>query len=195
MLGAGAAAGLMLAAKPAFATARRFQPRIDPGLWDRAKAALEAKRDYLRDTDMIAIADYSRASAFDRFYLVDMIGGEVTSHLVAHGRGSDPQHSGYLDHFSNQPGSEASSAGAYVTGNFYHGKYGRSLRVKGLDRSNSNAEARDIVIHSAPYAEPRMIREYGKLGRSEGCFALSEASLQAVLEQLGPGRFLYSGKV
>ena len=40
-----------------------------------------------------------------------------------------------------------------------------------------------------------MVDTYGKLGRSEGCFALSQLSLQYVLQQLGPGRLLYSDKV
>ena len=34
---------------------------------------------------------------------------------VAHGRGSDPDHCGFLEHFSNQFGSEATSNGAYMT--------------------------------------------------------------------------------
>ena len=50
------------------------------------------------------------------------------------------------------------------------------MKVHGLDWSNSNAEARAIVIHNAWYAEPDMIAQHGKLGRSEGCFAFSRAS-------------------
>jgi hypothetical protein len=119
----------------------------------------------------------------------------VTSYHVSHGRGSDPYHSGYLDRFSNEHGSAASSDGAYVTGGLYEGKYGRSLRLKGLDQSNSNAEPRGIVVHAAPYAEPEMVERMGKLGRSEGCFALSELNLFLVLKRLGPGCLLYSDKI
>jgi hypothetical protein len=61
---------------------------------------------------VIAIADFARPSREERFYLVRTDSGMVTSYHVAHGRGSDPAHSGYLDRFSNEPGSAASSAGA-----------------------------------------------------------------------------------
>jgi hypothetical protein len=161
----------------------------------RALDALDSKRRLLEDTDVFAIADFSKPSREERFYLVRTDSGEVTSYQVAHGRGSDPQHSGYLSRFSNEPGSAASSAGAYVTGSFYEGRYGRSMRLKGLDHSNSNAAARGIVMHSAPYAEPEMIDRYGKLGRSEGCFALSQLGLFLVTRQLGPGRLLYCDKI
>jgi len=191
----GAAAGLVTAAGPVFATAMPYQPRIAPGLLARARAALDQKRRFLRDTDIMAIADYSQSSREQRFYLVNIASGLVTSYHVAHGRGSDPAHSGYLNYFSNEPGSLASSAGAYVTGDVYYGKYGRSLRLRGLDFSNSNAEWRAIVVHAARYAEPDMLDQFGKLGRSEGCFTLSQLSLQYVLQQLGPGRLLYSDKV
>ncbi|HWH22235.1 MAG TPA: murein L,D-transpeptidase catalytic domain family protein [Allosphingosinicella sp.] len=195
LLKSGAAAGLVSAAPPVFASVVPPQPRINPGLLARARAALEQKRSVLRHTDVIGIADYSQASRDPRFYLVHTASGMVTSYHVAHGRGSDPYHSGYLNYFSNEPGSEASSAGAYMTGDVYYGKYGRSLRLKGLDWSNSNAEQRAIVVHAARYAEQDVIDQFGKLGRSEGCFALSQLSLQYVLQQLGPGRLLYSDKV
>lgn len=195
LLQTGAAAGLLTAARPVFATAIPFQPRINPDILDRARAALEEKRPFLQYTDVIGIADYSRASRDPRFYLLYTESGMITEYQVTHGRGSDPYHSGYLNYFSNVPGSEASSRGAYVTGDVYYGKYGRSLRLRGLDYSNSNAEARAIVVHSARYAEPEMIDQFGKLGRSEGCFALSQLSLQYVLQQLGPGRLLYADKI
>jgi hypothetical protein len=191
----GAAAGLLSVARPVFATVAPMQPRINPGLLARARAALEAKRPWLQHTDVIGIADYSQPSSAQRFYLLYTASGMISSYQVAHGRGSDPAHSGYLNYFSNAPGSEASSAGAYVTGDVYYGKYGRSLRLKGLDPSNSNAEARAIVVHCASYAEPEIVDRFGKLGRSEGCFTLSQLSLQYVLQQLGPGRLLYSDKV
>jgi hypothetical protein len=193
LIQAGAAAALSTAA-PAFAAARPL-PRIDPELLGRALEALAEKRPHLRSNDVMAIADFAQPSRQERFYLVRTDSGVVTSHHVAHGRGSDPEHTGYLDRFSNEPGSLASSAGSYVTGDFYRGKYGRSLRLKGLDWSNSNAEARGIVVHAAPYAEPEMIDRIGKLGRSEGCFALSQLGLFLVLTQLGPGRLIYCDKI
>ncbi|PSJ42879.1 hypothetical protein C7I55_00190 [Sphingomonas deserti] len=170
-------------------------PVIDPRLLARARAAFDANRGRIRHTNLVGITDFSRASREQRFFILDTNTGKVSSHYVAHGRGSDPDHSGYLERFSNAFGSNASSAGAYITGEYYNGKYGRSMKVKGLEPRNNNAEGRAIVVHSAWYAEPEVIREHGKLGRSEGCFALSHASLQEVLRRLGPGHFLYADKL
>ena len=170
-------------------------PVIDTRLLARARASFERHRSRLSHTDLVGIADFSKPSGLPRFYLLDTNTGRVTSHLVSHGRGSDPEHSGFLRRFSNAVGSNASSNGGYVTGGFYYGRYGRSMRLSGLDPSNSNAHARAIVVHSAWYAEPNVVQEHGRLGRSEGCFAMSYASLQETLARLGPGRFLYADKI
>ncbi len=170
-------------------------PIVDPRIVARARAAFDRHRSQIVHGDIVGIADFTRASREDRFFLLDTNSGRVTRHLVSHGRGSDPSHTGFLQHFSNRFGSEASSSGAYLTSNYYHGKYGRSMRVRGLDPTNNNAEARAIVVHTAWYAEPNVARETGRLGRSEGCFALPHRSLQEVLGRLGPGRFLYADRL
>ena len=168
---------------------------IDPALLQRALRAYERHRDQLSVRDYIGIADFSAPSRVPRFHLLDMANGKSRSMLVAHGRGSDPDHSGWVERFSNLPGSAASSQGAYLTGDIYQGKHGRSRRLVGLDPDNNNAEARAIVIHAAWYVSPDMVRQHGKLGRSEGCFAFSEGDLAAVLDSLGPGRLLYADKI
>lgn len=170
-------------------------PVIDPRLVARARASFDRHRASLRGIDTVGIVDFSKSSGDSRFYMLDTNTGRVTRHLVAHGRGSDPTHSGFLQRFSNVPGSEATSAGAYVTTEYYPGRYGRSMRVRGLDHTNSNAESRAIVIHSAWYAEPQVAVTQGRLGRSEGCFAFSYQSLQEVLGRLGPGHFIYADRL
>ena len=166
---------------------------IDPQLFARAKAALDSHQLWPRDT--IGIADFSKPSSEPRFFVVDLASGNVESHLVCHGRGSDPDHSGFVERFSNDFGSYATSSGTYVTGDYYDGKYGLSLRVRGLDWSNNNAEARAIVIHNAWYAEDDMIPLHGMLGRSEGCFAMSRESQYAVMRRLAGGRMIYADKL
>ena len=166
---------------------------IDPQLFARAKAALDSHQVWPRDT--MAIVDFSKPSNEPRFFVVDIASGNVESHMVCHGRGSDPDHSGFVERFSNDFGSYASSNGAYVTGDYYDGKYGLSMKVRGLDWSNNNAEARAIVIHNAWYAEPDMIPLHGKLGRSEGCFAMSRQSQYEVMRKLAGGRMIYADKL
>lgn len=170
-------------------------PVIDPRLLGRARAAFDRYRPMIQRPGTVVIADFAKASSEPRFYILDTASGRVTQHLVAHGRGSDPAHRGFVDYFSNRMGSNASSAGAYLTSDVYNGKYGRSMRVHGLEDRNSNAHARAIVIHSAWYAEPHVAAEQGKLGRSEGCFAVSSQSHREVLARLGPGTFLYADKI
>ena len=121
--------------------------------------------------------------------------GSVQSHLVAHGRGSDPSRTGWLERFSNEPRSDATSAGAYRTDSFYLGAHGHSLRLEGLDPTNSNAISRGIVVHGAWYVSKEMIGFSGMLGRSQGCFAVADSSLPEIMAQLAPGRLIYADKV
>jgi hypothetical protein len=185
------ACGLIAAAtRPAFAT-----PAIAPELLRQALEALDRHSAQIPNRNLIAAADFSLPSYLPRFHLVDVAMGRITSHLVAHGRGSDPRHTGWLERFSNDPGSYATSAGAYRTDGFYTGAHGDSIRLSGLDPSNDNALKRAIVVHGAWYVSEGMAASHGVLGRSEGCFALSASSLNSIMERMGPGHMIYSGKI
>ena len=166
---------------------------INPMLFHRAKAALDQHR--IRARDHVGIVDFTLPSRDGRFHVVDLRSGEVETYRVTHGSGSDRAHSGFLESFSNTPGSEATSNGAYTTGDYYHGKYGLSMKVHGHDWSNSNALSRAIVIHNAWYAEPDVVATHGKLGRSQGCFAFSRADQWKVMEKLAGGRLIYADKI
>lgn len=168
---------------------------VNPALFQRAKAALDLHRDRVRYRDTIGIVDFSLASAEPRFHVVDLIGGRVDSFRVAHGKGSDMAHTGFLEQFSNRPGSEATSNGAYSTADTYQGKYGLSMKVDGLDWSNNNANSRAIVIHNAWYAEDDVVEQHGKLGRSQGCFAFSKENQWKVMQRLYGGRMIYADKL
>ena len=167
---------------------------VDPTLFSKAKAALDS-RSWIQHRDFIGVVDFTKGSADPRFHVIHLPSGHVESYRVAHGSGSDPAHTGFLDHFSNRFGSEATSNGAYTTAETYQGKYGLSMKVNGLDWSNNNAMARAIVIHNAWYAEPEMVEIHGKLGRSQGCFAFSRADQWNVMQRLGDGRMIYADKL
>jgi hypothetical protein len=168
---------------------------VSPAILKRALAALDKHGAAIPNRDVIAIADFSLPSRAPRFHLVDVAGGRVRSQLVAHGRGSDPAHTGWLQRFSNEPSSHATSSGAYRTDGLYVGAHGQSIRLTGLDSTNCNALSRAIVVHAAWYVSPDMARTHGVLGRSEGCFALSKASLPEVLSRLGSGHLIYADKI
>jgi len=192
---AAVAGGISTIARAAPGPTGSVDGSVSPVLLRRALAALDRHHDSISFQDFIAIADFSLASRVPRFHLVNVADGSARSHLVAHGRGSDPLHTGWLKRFSNEPGSNASSAGAYRTGTPYVGAHGHSIRLEGLDPSNDNALSRGIVVHSAWYVSDEVIGHFGMPGRSEGCFALAASSLPEVMTKLGPGRLLYADNV
>ena len=196
----------VLPGTPDWATATRaFSPELAIGdptgpdpvhlLLPRALAALDAHAAQVTDRSVIGLVDFSAPSRHSRLHIVDLAAGRVVSrHLVAHGRGSDPANIGMAERFSNRIGSEASSAGSFVIGETYSGRHGLSRRVIGLEPDNDKAEVRGIVIHAASYVDPSFIGQYGRIGRSQGCFAVSEAEIASVLGQLTPGRLLYAAR-
>jgi hypothetical protein len=168
---------------------------IRPELFQRAMAALQQHGNRIRQQDRIAIADFSLPSSRLRFHLVDLHNGSTRSMLVAHGIGSDPEHTGMLQRFSNEVNSEATCEGAFLAANYYVGKHQHSQRLIGLDPTNNNALDRAIVIHGAWYSNSDMIATHGKLGRSQGCFAVGEKDLDKLFTLLGEGRMIYATKV
>lgn len=181
-----------LAASPTFATVR-----LDtmPPLLARARSALITHGGRVLHRDRVGLVDFSAPSGQPRFQIVDINNGRVlTNLLVAHGRGSDPGNTGVLQRFSNRAGSNASSGGAFLIGDTYFGKYGRSRRVHGLEPQNDQAFARAIVIHSADYVSDNMARASGRVGRSLGCFTVSHGDISEVLALLGQGRLLLADR-
>ncbi|MEZ5997916.1 MAG: murein L,D-transpeptidase catalytic domain family protein [Hyphomonas sp.] len=167
---------------------------IRPDLLGRALSALEAHRADADPTRLL-IVDYARRSSEPRAYVVNLETGQVEEAFrAAHGSGSDPDHDGYLDSFSDVPGSSASPQGAYLVAEEYVGKHGRSVRLDGLDATNANARDRAIVIHAAEYAEPAFLKQYGKLGRSNGCIVFSKADLDTFLKEVPERTLVYVGK-
>ena len=186
--GAVATGGVLLAGSASAATLLQSEGPIA-----RAKAALDRHAGVIPNRDVVGIADFGLNSATPRFHLVDLRNGRMDSFLVAHGRGSDPAHTGWLQRFSNEPGSEATSAGAFLTKDVYVGAHGRSRRLQGLDAGNDQAEARGIVVHGAWYVN-QALAQRGAIGRSQGCFAFSEDQIGQIIERLGPGRLILAAK-
>jgi hypothetical protein len=130
---------------------------IRPELFKKALSALNRHSMRIPSHDRIAIADFATSSNNPRFHVVNLGSGQVEHFLVAHGIGSDPEHTGLLQRFSNEVNSEATCEGAFLTADYYIGKHGDSQRLLGLDPTNNNALDRAIVVHSAWYANADMI--------------------------------------
>jgi hypothetical protein len=194
LVAAGAAvSGLALPAR-AWAQASPVSGR-DRTILDIALREVERAGDVLWRRDIAGIADFGVHSAIPRFHFANLENGTVRSFLVSHGMGSDPDHDGWLKSFSNVEGSNSTSRGAYVTWEWYMGRYGTSIRLGGLDPDNSNALPRAIVMHAAGYATPDHVGKWGRLGRSNGCFAMGPEDFREALWHLSGGRLLYAERL
>ncbi|MGF1454386.1 MAG: murein L,D-transpeptidase catalytic domain family protein [Alphaproteobacteria bacterium] len=202
---AGAAAGMLLASALAGGSAEAFSrtdglashsldqgsagmaPPIPHTLLAEALSAYRKHAHEVRNARYISIADFSRHSSQERLFILDLETGTHEALLVAHGQGSDRNHDGFADVFSNEVDSHMSSLGAYVTLGTYQGKHGLSMRLRGLEPTNDRARERAIVMHGADYVS----RERDTLGRSWGCPAIEPHLVEKVLPRLAGGTFLY----
>ncbi|NJL26183.1 MAG: murein L,D-transpeptidase catalytic domain family protein [Calothrix sp. SM1_5_4] len=162
---------------------------VPDSLLKKALTYYEANRSRIPNGGYLSIIDFAKASSRRRFFVIDMKTGAVLKFHVAHGSGSDRDHDGLAERFSNVSGSNASSLGYYKTAETYQGKHGLSLRLDGLSSTNSNARSRAIVIHGANYVSDANVKQ----GRSWGCPALSMDNRSRVINMLKGGSIIYAG--
>lgn len=137
----------------------------------------------------LTVIDMSISANRNRFFLIDVENKKIIhKSIVAHGRNSGGE---YAKYFSNKEGSFKSSIGFYRTAETYHGKHGLSLRLDGLEYSNSNARKRAIVIHSADYVSSVFIQKNGRLGRSLGCPSLPQKNYDQIVHKIKNGSLLF----
>lgn len=143
----------------------------------------------VNNTQYLTIVDLSQSSRNRRFYILDMKNEKLAwNTYVAHGRNSGVD---MPEHFSNDFNSNESSLGFYLTKSTYFGKHGLSLRISGLENDfNSNAEARGIVVHGAPYVNAQRANS-AYMGRSQGCPALPENEYAQVINLIKDGSVLF----
>lgn len=141
--------------------------------------------------EMMAIADFSKPSDQQRFYIIDLTSKEIVLQTwVAHGKNSGEN---YVTQFSNKMSSHMSSKGFFlIEETFQSPKHGTSLALEGLEKGiNDKAKEREIIIHAADYVSEEFIEENGRCGRSYGCPALSKEDMLKALQLLKPGSLLY----
>jgi hypothetical protein len=106
--------------------------------------------------DIVFLLDMEILSGKNRFFIYDLRRDSIVDRgLVAHGSGSETGVYGKL-RFSNEHNSLCTSLGKYAIGKSYQGQFGKAYKLSGLDKSNSNAFARAIVLHkfnTMPYEE------------------------------------------
>lgn len=158
--------------------------------FDGYRWALKTKK--VENPGILTIVDFTISSAKDRLYVVNLNTGQILMGLaVAHGKNSG-QNSPWTTRFSNKDSSLQSSLGVYLTKSTYSGKHGFSLRIAGLEPSNSNAMARSVVVHAANYVTPEFIKKFGRAGTSWGCFAVNPAKSKQLIEYIKGGSVIYA---
>ncbi|WP_228160612.1 MULTISPECIES: murein L,D-transpeptidase catalytic domain family protein [Marinobacter] len=139
----------------------------------------------------LAVIDFSLPSSKKRLWIFDLQSGElVLRDLVAHGKNSGLAEASV---FSNRVGSYQSSIGLFRASESYQGRHGYALRLDGLEQGiNDHARRRAIVIHGADYVAQSWVRDYGRIGRSHGCPAVSQKVIRRVVDNLKGGQLVFS---
>jgi hypothetical protein len=153
------------------------------------------KNDAASQQRYYAVVDFDQPSTSKRLYVFDTFEKKVHAYYVAHGRGSEGAAGTNIPaKFSNLSGSNRSSLGIYRTAGEYIGQHGRSLRLEGLESTNSNALARAVVMHTADYVSDAFIHQTGRLGRSQGCFAVERSVGDTLINELKNGAYIIAAK-
>lgn len=142
--------------------------------------------------DRFVVVDFSKPAYEKRLFVVNWKTGLVQAYHVSHGRGSAESDRSYkAKRFTNLIGSGTSSVGAYVAGQEYLSpRWGRAIRLQGLDHTNSRALERTIVFHSN---EQFFDRQRNVFGWSCGCFMMDESDLPHLIQVMENGGFVYAG--
>ncbi len=174
----------------------------DTLIFDLPGRRIESEVEPIR-RDVMGVIDFRLPASAPRFFVVNLKTGAVSSFRVAHGRNSDAlgdpltmtplAASGGAVRASNLMDSNESAVGAYLAANTYDdGRWPGSMRLHGLDATNSCAFYRAIVLHQARYMTPDAT---GRVGTSDGCLAVEEAQRPVVTGLIAGGGFVYAGPV
>lgn len=143
-------------------------------LKEKAKEAAIFCKENNFNTDFCILIDMKIHSGKHRMFVWNFVTNEIDrSALCAHGVGKDKQKStSLIPLFSNVEGSLLSSLGKYKLGIRSYSKWGINVHYKmhGLEKTNSNAYKRYIVLHSfSPVDDEEIYPQHLRLGWSEGC--------------------------
>lgn len=167
-------------------------PQLNRAALEHAVAAMQCAVNHGADpAERLAVIDFSQPSTERRLWIFDLKQKRLLLRdFVAHGRQSGEN---LATRFSNRDGSHQSSLGLFRTAESYQGKHGYSLRMDGLEPGiNDRARERAIVIHSAAYVDPQLVRSQGRIGRSLGCPAVRPEVGRMVVDQLKGGQYMFS---
>ncbi len=157
-----------------------LRERVDPERFAQAKEYCNTQG-FNQETAFLT--DMHLRSGKRRFFVVNLTNDSVLfSGLVTHGHCQD--YMTVKPSFSNEVGSNCTSIGMYKVGYKYDGSFGTAYKLHGLDKSNSNAFERFVVLHSHSCV-PDNEATFG-ICRSEGCPTISPnflSKLEPIIDQ------------
>ncbi|HVS97394.1 MAG TPA: murein L,D-transpeptidase catalytic domain family protein [Puia sp.] len=126
--------------------------------------------------DFCFLVDMHLPSGKNRFFVYDLHKDSILlSGMVAHGGGGDLFAA--TPRFSNLNGSNCTALGRYRIGHPYQGRFGMAYKLYGLDTTNDQAFARNIVLHSY-WLVPEKETWPVPICNSRGCPMVSAAFLK-----------------
>ncbi|HMI77177.1 MAG TPA: murein L,D-transpeptidase catalytic domain family protein [Ferruginibacter sp.] len=128
------------------------------------------------------LLDMKLPSGEKRFFVYNLEKDSIEiAGLVTHGSG--PVNNGNGLSFSNTPNSNCTSLGKYKIGNPYTGRFGPAYKLYGLDKTNSKAFERFVVLHSHSCVPNEEVAPY-PICESQGCPTVAPAFLVQLKEYL-----------
>jgi len=116
------------------------------------------------------LIDMTLPSGQNRFFVYDLDKDSIIqSGLVTHGRCNKDWLEGRK--YSNVPGCGCTSLGKYKVGYAYKGTFGLAYKLHGLDKTNSNAFKRYVVLHSHECVPEYQVAD--DICQSDGCPTVS----------------------
>lgn len=153
------------------------------------KKAIGIKNTHNFTGQYICIIDFSRTADKHRLFIVNVQSETIKySFYTTHGSNSGPLSK--AKEFSNVPNSRKSSIGLMKTAEIYNGKYGKSLKLDGLEPGNNQVRNRAIVIHPSNYVTKEYIEKNTYPGRSWGCFCLTPKDSNEVIDMIANGSYV-----
>lgn len=166
-------------------------PAINPQVLDLALRAKAHAAKTHGDDHRLTVIDYSLPSTEKRLWTFDLNKRKLLfKERVAHGKNTGGLKA---TKFSNVNNSKQTSLGLFRTADTYYGGNGYSLRLEGLDKGfNDLAMKRYIVMHGAWYVSDDMVKKHGRIGRSWGCPAVSDAVARKLIDTVKGGSYVFS---
>jgi hypothetical protein len=166
---------LMAVNAPKVSTTHPVTDKIVEKLRTKASAAKEfvSKNGY--NENIVFLIDMSLPSGQNRFFIYDLKKDSLRNKgLVTHGRCNLEWLEGRK--YGNTVGCGCTSLGKYKIGYSYNGTFGLAFKLYGLEKTNSNAFARFVVLHGHDCVPDSEITD--DICQSDGCPTVAPGYLQ-----------------